>query len=267
MADLIVRPAAEPGEDGTVLSVTPESAGWRHVGFRVVRLKPGRSFEQPTGEREYCAVLLSGKADVRTSDGRFNGIGQRMNVFEETPPFSVYIPAEDWFSVTALTELELAVCSAPGKAGFAARLIPPSAVGVEIRGRGHFRRRIHHILPETEPAASLLVVEVYTPNGHWSSYPPHKHDRNAWPDESFLEETYYFRIKPEHGFAVQKVYTEDRSLDETMTVRNGDLVLVPRGYHTVAAPPGYDAYYLNVMAGPRRAWKIHNDPDHAWLLE
>lgn len=188
MADLIVRSAAEPGEDGTVLSVTPESAGWRHVGFRVVRLKPGQTFGRPTGDRECCIVLLSGKADVRTSDERFDGIGQRMNVFEETPPFSVYIPAEDRFSVTALTELELAVCSAPGKAGFAARLIRPSDVGVEIRGRGHFRRRIHHILPETEPAASLLVVEVYTPNGHWSSYPPHKHDRDAWPYETFLDD-------------------------------------------------------------------------------
>jgi 5-deoxy-glucuronate isomerase len=117
-----------------------------------------------------------------------------------------------------------------------------------------------------EQADSLLVCEVLTPPGHWSSYPPHKHDRDALPDESFLEETYYFRIDPPRGFGLQRVYTEDRSLDETLSVRDRDTVLVPRGYHTVSAPPGYAVYYLNVMAGPARAWAVANDPDHEWTL-
>jgi len=107
---------------------------------------------------------------------------------------------------------------------------------------------------------------MFTPNGHWSSYPPHKHDRDDLPRESYLEETYYHKIYPSTGFAVQRVYTDDRSLDETMIVKDGDAVLVPKGYHPVSAPPGYDLYYLNVMAGPKRTWKFHNDPDHEWLM-
>jgi 5-deoxy-glucuronate isomerase len=127
-------------------------------------------------------------------------------------------------------------------------------------------REIHNILMEDAPAESLLVTEVLTPDGHWSSYPPHKHDRDAPPDETFLEETYYHRIRPGHGFGLQRVYTADGSLDESVAFRDGDVVLVPRGYHTVSAPPGYELYYLNVMAGPRREWRMQNDPEHEWLL-
>jgi 5-deoxy-glucuronate isomerase len=189
-----------------------------------------------------------------------------MNVFEKTPPYSVYVPNGDRYEVQALTDLELAVCSAPGNGSYGARLISPEQVGVETRGQGNVERQIHNILPEGELADSLLVVEVFTPEGHWSSYPPHKHDRDALPHESLLEETYYFRVQPEQGFAIQRVYTDDRSLDETLAVKNGEAVLVPRGYHPVSAPPGYEVYYLNVMAGPKRLWKFHNDPDHAWLM-
>jgi 5-deoxy-glucuronate isomerase len=125
---------------------------------------------------------------------------------------------------------------------------------------------VRNILPETAEAENLLVVEVITPSGHWSSYPPHKHDRDALPEESQLEETYYHRLNPPQGYAVQRVYTDDRSLDATMAVSDGDVVLVPRGYHPVGAAHGYDLYYLNVMAGPKRVWRFHNDPDHAWLV-
>ena len=117
-----------------------------------------------------------------------------------------------------------------------------------------------------EAADSLLVCEVITPEGHWSSYPPHKHDQDNLPEESFLEETYYHRVNPAKGFALQRVYTEDRTLDETLAAQDRDTVLVPRGYHTVSAPPGYALYYLNVMAGPTREWAIANDPDHEWTM-
>lgn len=267
MSDLIVKPLPFPGTEGTVLSVTPESAGWSYVGFEVVRLNAGETLQRATEDKEVCLVLLSGKADVRTEDSEWNDIGQRMSVFEKTPPYSVYVPGRNRYEVRALTEVELAVCSAPGGSGaHAARLIAPEQVGVETRGYGNIERQIHNILPEGEPAESLLVVEVFTPEGHWSSYPPHKHDRDDLPNESLLEETYYFRVQPERGFALQRVYTDDRSLDETLAVKNGEAVLVPRGYHPVSAPPGYEVYYLNVMAGPARAWKFRNDPDHAWLM-
>ncbi|MDQ0902655.1 MULTISPECIES: 5-deoxy-glucuronate isomerase [unclassified Paenibacillus] len=263
---LIVTPASSPNEEGSLLKVTPESAGWKYVGFEVVQLAEGQSLSRETAGLEVCLVLLSGKADVATKQAEWKNIGQRMNVFEKIPPYSVYVPNDDRYEVTALTAVELAICTAPGAGNHKARLIAPDQVGVETRGYGNIERQIHNILPEQEPADSLLVVEVFTPNGHWSSYPPHKHDRDALPDESFLEETYYYRVDPGHGFAVQRVYTDDRSLDETLIVKNGETVLVPRGYHPVSAPPGYDVYYLNVMAGPTRTWKFHNDPEHAWIM-
>ncbi|TFE30622.1 5-deoxy-glucuronate isomerase [Cohnella luojiensis] len=266
MSDLIVKPLRQPKEDGSVLSVTPESAGWTYVGFEAVHLKAGETLQRNTGDFEMCLVLLSGKADIRTNHAEWMNIGKRMSVFEKTPPYSVYVPNEDQYEIKALTDLEIAVCSAPGKGTHAARLISPEQVGVETRGQGNVERHIHNILPEGEPADSLLVVEVFTPEGNWSSYPPHKHDRDALPEESLLEETYYFRVQPEQGFAIQRVYTDDRSLDETLAVKNGEAVLVPRGYHPVSAPPGYEVYYLNVMAGPKRLWKFHNDQDHAWII-
>jgi 5-deoxy-glucuronate isomerase len=190
-----------------------------------------------------------------------------MSIFEKIPPYSVYVSSSDQVEIKALSELEIAICAAPGKGTYPARLITPEDVGVETRGYGNLERQIHNILPEQKEADSLLVVEVFTPDGHWSSYPPHKHDRDALPEESLLEETYYFRVQPEQGFAIQRIYTDDRSVDETLAVNNGEVVLVPRGYHPVGAPPGYEVYYLNVMAGPTRTWKFYNDPDHDWLMK
>jgi 5-deoxy-glucuronate isomerase len=140
-------------------------------------------------------------------------------------------------------------------------------VEVHTRGEGQCQREIHNILMEDRPAGSLLLTEVYSPAGNWSSYPPHKHDEDHLPEESQLEESYYFRINPPQGFAMQRVYTSDGSLDQTVSPRNGDLVLVPRGYHVVGAPHGYEVYYLNVLAGPTRALRVTFDPDHVWVKE
>jgi 5-deoxy-glucuronate isomerase len=266
MSDLIIK-SNEPNEEGSVLKVTPESAGWEYVGFEAFKLQPGQTLKKETLDEEVCLVLLSGRANVQTREKQFNNIGERMNVFEWTPPYSVYVPSSDLYEVEALTELELAVCAAPGKGTYEARLIAPADVGVEKRGSGSITRHIHNILPEQADADSLLVVEVLTPQGNWSGFPPHKHDENNLPHESYLEETYYHKINPEQGFAYQRVYTDDRSLDENMIVKNNQTVLVPKGYHPVAAPPGYDVYFLNVMAGPIRTWKFKNDPEHEWLTE
>ncbi|MFF2089906.1 5-deoxy-glucuronate isomerase [Paenibacillus sp. NPDC058174] len=265
MSKLIVSPQQQAAGTDPVLSITPESAGWEYVGFEVYQLNPGDKLSRETGGNEVCLVLLGGLANVKTAKESWSNIGQRMSVFEQTPPYSVYVPNDDRYELEALTKVELAVCEAPGKGNHAARLIAPSDVGVEVRGTGTTQRFIHNILPEQEAADSLLVVEVFTPEGHWSSYPPHKHDRDALPEESFLEETYYFHVQPEQGFAMQRVYTDDRSLDENLAVKDGEAVLVPKGYHPVSAPPGYQVYYLNVMAGPHRVWKFNNDPDHAWI--
>ena len=264
MTNLLVHPSA-PDREGRIHAVTPSSAGWVHVGFEVYRLGPGRTLRRDTGDREACLVLLCGKAAVSAGPEDFGTIGGRASPFEPDP-WSLYVPARSRWSVTAEGLCEVAVCTAPGEGKLPARVIRPEQVGQEVRGQGTNTRHVRNILPETEPAESLLVVEVITPSGHWSSYPPHKHDRDALPEESLLEETYYHRLRPPQGYAVQRVYTDDRSLDETIAVSDGDVVLVPRGYHPVGAAHGYDLYYLNVMAGPKRVWRFHNDPAHAWML-
>jgi 5-deoxy-glucuronate isomerase len=266
MSGLLVRPTA-PDADGRVVRVTPESAHWNFVGFEVFHLKAGQSLARDTGAREYCLVLVTGRADVVSENESWPGIGERTSLFEGKSPYSVYVPAGDRFRVEALGDLELAVCSAPGGGGHPARLIGPDQVGRETRGSGNNTRHVYNILPESEPADSLLVVEVITPSGSWSSYPPHKHDTDNLPEESSLEETYYHRLNPAQGFAFQRVYTDDRSIDETVTVEDGDVVMVPKGYHPVGAPHGYDLYYLNVMAGPVREWHFKNDPAHEWIVK
>jgi len=264
MTNLLVRPHA-PDTTGAVLEVTPQSAGWRHVGFKVVTLEPGQRFEGGDAARETCLVVMSGKAVVSVADKAFGEIGGRASVFDNAAPGALYAPAGAAFSVTAVTKVELALCSAPGKPGLSPRLIAAGDMPRETRGQGTNVRYVRNILPESAPAEGLLVVEVITPGGHWSSYPPHKHDTATDGEETALEETYYHRLNPPQGFAFQRVYTDDHSLDETICVQDGDVVMVPRGYHPVGAPHGYDLYYLNVMAGPHRKWIFRNDPAHDWI--
>lgn len=266
MSSLLVRPAAAD-EKGTVINVTPASAGWEYVGFRVHKLAKGERLEASTNHQEVCLVLLTGRANVASGEHSFEDIGERMDIFEQIPPYAVYLPNDVSYQVEATTDLELAVCAAPGHGNHSPRLIAPDNIKQSTRGQGTNTRHVHDILPEGEPADSLLVVEVFTPAGNWSSYPPHKHDVDNLPQETRLEETYYHRINPAQGFAFQRVYTDDRSLDETMAIENGCCVLVPKGYHPVGAAHGYSLYYLNVMAGPKRAWQFHNDPDHEWMME
>lgn len=264
MSKLLVKPS---GTEGRVVDVTPDSAGWRYVGFALHRLKSGETVTGGEADRETCLVLVSGKADITAGDTEFGTVGRRLSPFDGKPS-SVYVPAGADWRVTAETDLDLAVCTAPGTPG--AR--PPRLIGEEdntqeVRGRGNNVRHVTNILPETAEADGLLVVEVITPAGNTSSYPPHKHDADDLPRESYLEETYYHRINPPQGFAFQRVYTDDRSLDEAMAVEDGDVTLVPRGYHPCATIHGYDLYYLNVMAGPKRTWRFHNAPEHEWLLK
>jgi 5-deoxy-glucuronate isomerase len=262
MSELRVRPSR--GEDERRHNITPQSAGWSYVGFDLWELAPPDFVTGGKDEREVCLVFVSGKGKVSVDGESLGELGERMSVFDG-PPQAVYVPAGGQWRVEATTELVLAVCSAPGGGDYKARVldIPPQIT----RGKGSNTRYVTNILPETEPAHSLLVVEVITPGGNTSSYPPHKHDTDNLPDESLLEETYYHRLNPPQGFAMQRVYTDDRSLDEALVIEDGDVTLVPRGYHPVAAVHGYDLYYLNTMAGPRRTWKFHNAKEHEWLVK
>lgn len=251
--------------DGCVMRVTPETAGWRYVGFEVYRIEAGARLRRELAGRETCIVVLGGSCDIRSQAGEWLGVGSRATPFDG-PPSGAYLPPGTGFEIAARSApVELALGHAPAQRGAAARLIAPSDTRLEVRGSGAMERRIHHILMEDAAAESLLVTEVVTPGGHWSSYPPHKHDTNDPPRETALEETYYHRLRDDRGFALQRVYTADRTLDESIAVRNGECVLVPRGYHTVSAAPGYDLYYLNVMAGPLRQWNVTFDADHEHL--
>jgi len=266
MSRLRVRPQ-KPDEQGRIIDITPASAGWQYVGFEVRRLAAGQRTSVHVPSRETCVLVLAGVADFEVEGKSLGPIGGRQSVFDDAAPGAVYLPPSTPCAIVARDNCEIAVCTAPGSNGGAVRVLSPERMSVETRGQGTNTRKVRNILPETEPAHSLLITEVITPGGHWSSYPPHRHDEDAEPRITALEETYYHRLQPAQGFAFQRVYTDDRSIDETICVEDGDVVLVPRGYHPVGAPHGYDLYYLNVMAGPVRKWIFHNDPAHAWLMK
>jgi 5-deoxy-glucuronate isomerase len=261
---LLVK-ARPSGRD--IVEVTPRSAGWRYVGFSAHRLSPGEGMTIDRRGSEVCVVVLAGTVTLGQRDARWADVGERVDVFDDRAPYALYLPDGDAIAVEAHTQAEFAVASAPGPASVPARLIESAQMKRFARGSGLNERFVCDILPQSEPAEHLLVVEVRTPSGHSSSYPPHKHDTDNLPQESSLEETYYHRLQPSQGFAFQRVYTDDRSIDESLAVENHDVVMVPRGYHPVVVPYGYDSYYLNVMAGPRREWHFKNDPAHEWMLD
>lgn len=253
-------------ENGAVVALTPESAGWTYISFEVRRLAPGAIFQGHSGANELALVIIGGTVTVRSSGGTWEGIGERPDPFAGRP-YAVYLPGDMSYDIQSETSAEVAICAAPAREAYPARLIRPDEVSEHTRGAGQASRRIHNILMEDTPAGSLLITEIQSPPGNWSSYPPHKHDRDNLPDESQLEESYYFRMRPAQGFAFMRVYTADGALDQTVAARDGDVVLVPRGYHVVAAAAEYQVYYLNVLAGPKRALRMSFDADHEWIMK
>ncbi len=242
--------------------ITPATAGWTYLSFKTLKRRPGEELSGQTGNEETGLIWLSGRADVEG----FGEIGERDDVFRGKPS-ALLLPPGGRYRVVARTPLHLAIVSAPAESSLPARVIRPDEVRVEIRGKGVTERRIHWIASEKDPAARLLLVEVLTPAGHWSTYPPHKHDEDKAGVERALEELYYYRFNPEQGFAFQGIYSKSRDLNVAIRARHDDLVLVPRGYHVVSAAPGYDCYYLNAMAGAVREWLFTTDPDHEWLMD
>jgi 5-deoxy-glucuronate isomerase len=250
------------GSHGKVHEITPATAGWRYVGFSLYRLRPGDVVTEATGANEVILVLVEGRARIAGADQDWGTLGERMDVFEKTPPHALYLPNGSNWTATAATDCTLAVCAAPGRGDHPARRIGPDGITLTERGKGTNIRHINNIAMENEDVAdALLVTEVFTPAGHWSSYPSHRHDEDDFPRITYLEETYYHRLNPKDGFGVQRVYTDDGRLDETMAVRDGDVVLVPRGHHPCGAPYGFEMYYLNVMAGPLRKWRFVAAPE------
>jgi 5-deoxy-glucuronate isomerase len=254
---LLVRP-----ENGT----HPETHGFQLLAFNNRKLRSGERVEGDTADRELGLVLLGGRCGVRSSRGEWKSIGRRPNVFSGMP-YALYLPISTEYTITAETDCDLAFCYCRAEQAHQPKLITPADVEVEIRGAGNATRQINKIIRPDFPADRLLVVEVYTPSGNWSSYPPHKHDVHNPPGEVDLEEIYYYRIDRPEGYAIQKVYTPDRRLDETITVRDGEMVLVPEGYHPVVAAHGYNVYYLNALAGSARSMAASDDPDYLWVRD
>jgi 5-deoxy-glucuronate isomerase len=264
---LLIHPS--DGGNGVVHHVTPASAGWRYVGFELRKLRQGERCAVDTGDREVCAILIFGKARFHCGPLRFRDHRRTSECVRRTTV--VHLSAAWLLRLRRGGDglRDRALLSSRGRESLPKpRVIRPGDVDTMTRGTGSNARYVRNVLSDGDTRAeSLLVVEVITPGGNWSSYPPHKHDRDALPEESYLEETYYHRLSPPQGFAFQRIYTDDGSLDETLAVGDGDVVLVPRGYHPVGAPHGYDLYYLNVMAGPKRVWRFHNDRAHEWLMK
>ena len=265
MSELLIKPS---GRTGKIHDISPERANWRYVGFGVYSLGPGEEAHEETGDREAIIVVVEGTAKFEVDGIDLGTLGDRENVFEGKKPWSVYVPDHANWRAVAATQCTLAVGTAPGKGGHAARVIGPDDITKETRGKGSNTRHIHAIAMENQDFAdSLLVTEVFTPQGNWSSYPPHRHDEDDYPNITYLEEIYYHRLDPAQGYGVQRVFTEDGELDETLSVSNGDVVLVPKGHHPTGTPYGYDMYYLNIMAGPIRKWRFKNHPDHDWIAQ
>ncbi len=267
--ELRVRPAA----DGVSLAIDPARAGWRYLSFRAVALGPGERLDLGgPGIETALVVLAGGGLDVVAQGATELHLAGRQTVFEGKP-WAAYLPPEARARATAnpaqASHVVLAIAEAPasGRAGVATRpvLISPDDVEVEVRGAGNATRRIHHIIKPDFPADRLEVVEVYTPAGNWSSWPPHKHDVDDMPNEAVLEELYYYQQRRPEGWGVQRLYRRagDRR-DGLWSVRHGEVVLVTDGYHPFVAAHGYDAYYLNALAGDRRTMACTDDPDLAW---
>ena len=263
--ELLLKSADLRDRSGVLIEVDVARAGWEFTGLTVVKLATGERWSRLTGPDEVALVPLGGRCTV-DCDGQTWAIGERVNPFAGQP-WAVYLPRDSEFVVTADTALELAVCAARAERTLTPKLITPADVKVEIRGAGNAARQINHIVEPSFAADRLLVVEVFTPSGNWSSYPPHKHDIHDMPREADLEEIYYYRIDPPDGFGLQRLYTADGQIDAAYVIHDGDLLLVPEGYHAFAVAQGYTGYYLNVLAGdePVRTMQPSDDPAYAWV--
>ncbi len=248
---------------GEVLHLPRNLAGWEWMSFFVHRVQPGDTFRARTVNEEAVFVLLGGTCAADWGQG-VKRIGKRKNIFDGFP-YALYLPCGHAAEFTAETVCEIAECRAPSEAPLQARLINPSDVVSSLRGGGNASRQIVDIIGPAFPADKLMVIEVYTPGGNWSSYPPHKHDVHNPPGEVDLDEIYYYRIRQREGFAFQHLYAGEHAGEQTLKPRDGDAVLVHSGYHPVVAGPGYDVYYLNFLAGSSRALAVTEDPDHVWI--
>ena len=277
--NILVNPADHPQDPGLILSVTPDSAGWDYISFQARKLATGESWSFQSGESELAIVNLTGAYSVKSNRGEWSGIGGRATVFESAA-YALYLPRQTEFTITADEGGELAVTWVPTDQDHEPYLIHPEDVEVSVRGGDNVSRQINDVLPPGSPVHRLVLVEVYTPSGNWSSYPGHKHDVHIEDEasnliEADLEEVYFYKLDRPEGYAYQRVYTDERSplhqagypIDSLVRVKDNCAVLVPEGYHPVVSAPGSMTYYLNVLAGSAQSLANQDDPEFAWVKD
>ncbi len=263
-SDFLIHSRALPGEQaGELLALPREKAKWEWMSFFVRRLQPGNIYQARTEHEESAFVILGGTCFADWGEGKQH-IGRRKNVFEGLP-YTLYLPAGHHVSFTAESVCEMAECRVPSQARLSPKLITPRDVASSLRGGGNASRQIVDIITPAFPADKLMVIEVYTPGGNWSSYPPHKHDVHNPPTEVDLDEIYYYRIQQPGGFAFQHLYSHDNVSERPLRATDGDVILIRSGFHPVVAGPGYDVYYLNCLAGSARALSVTEDQNHVWI--
>ncbi len=277
--NILVRPQSDPADPELILSITPERAGWDYISFQVRRLSQHRRWSFQTGDNELAFVNFSGRYSVESDHGTWPDIGGREHVFTGAA-HALYLPRHTKFTVTAEEGGEFAVAWAPTDQDHAPWLIKPEDVPISIRGGDNVSRQINDLLPPGSPVHRLVLVEVYTPSGNWSSYPGHKHDIHVVDKQgkliqADLEEVYFYKIDKPEGYAYQRVYTDESSplheagypIDALVRAEDNCAVLVPEGYHPVVSAPGYTTYYLNVLAGSAQSLANQDDPRYAWVKE
>ena len=277
--NLLVQPAADPRDPDLIQRITPGSAGCDDIHCEVRQLAKDRTWSFAVTDFELAFVDLCGRFSIESSRGRWTAVGGRRDVFQGGA-HALYLPRQTEFTVRAEESGEFAVAWVPTDRDHAPFLIRPDRVSRSIRGGDNVSRQINDLLPPGSPVHRLVLVEVYTPGGNWSSYPPHKHDRHIeGPDgtllEADLEEIYFYKLQPEGGFAFQWVYTDDRSplhqagrpIDALVRPGQNCAVLIPEGYHPVVSMPGYTTYYLNVLAGSAQSLANQDDPRFSWVKQ
>jgi 5-deoxy-glucuronate isomerase len=248
---------------GELVDLPRQNAPWEWMSFYVRRILPGEAYQSQSDGEETAFVVLGGICSADWGMG-VQRIGKRKNVFDGFP-YALYLPPGNRVRFRAETACEIAECRVPSKVRLEPKLITPSEVASNLRGGGNVSRQIVDVITPAFPADKLVVIEVYTPGGNWSSYPPHKHDVHDPPREVDLDEIYYYRMNQPEAFAFQHLYSGKHGGDRTLKVRDGDVVLVHSGFHPVVAGPGYDVYYLNFLAGSARTLAITEDAKHVWI--
>jgi len=259
-------------KEGIYQEILAEDAGWEFLNFNARILKKGQVWKGFTGENEYGIILLSGDYSVKTDQGNWKTRNGRKHVFDGIA-HTLYLSRNTEFELTAESEiLDIALGWCETTEDHPAQFKEPTKSVIEIRGGDNATRQINSLIEPGFDCQRLVSVEVYTPSGNWSSFPAHKHDERILDNdgnliEARLEETYFYKTDKPQGYAIQQIYTGDRSLDEMAVARNNDVVMVPKGYHPVVAGHGYNIYYLNFLTGSDQSLANTNDPDHEWIYD